>query len=80
MKIAVVILLFAARVFAAELPSDLARPMKNYDRAQIRNDIATLDGNKRPETCDGLVIQRQVCWGRLPRGRRPHPPSLRGRV
>jgi hypothetical protein len=28
---------------AAELPPDLARAMKNYDQAQIHNDIATLD-------------------------------------
>jgi ketosteroid isomerase-like protein len=43
MKIAALVLLFAVPALAAELPPDLARAMKNYDQAQIHNDIATLD-------------------------------------
>jgi ketosteroid isomerase-like protein len=44
MKIAAIVLLFAAPVLAAELPPDLARTIKSYDTAQVRNDISTLNG------------------------------------
>ena len=44
MKLAAAILaLSAAPALAAELPPDLAKAVRDYDRAQIHNDIPTLE-------------------------------------
>jgi ketosteroid isomerase-like protein len=44
MKLAAAILvLSAAPALAVELPPDLAKAVKDYDQAQIHNDIATLE-------------------------------------
>lgn len=40
---AVLLALRAAPALAAELPADLAKAMKEYDQAQIHNDIPTLE-------------------------------------
>jgi ketosteroid isomerase-like protein len=40
---AVVLVLSAAPVFAVELPPDLAKAVQDYDRAQVHNDIPTLE-------------------------------------
>ena len=40
---AAVLVLSAAPAFAAELPPDLAKAVRDYDHAQFHNDIATLE-------------------------------------
>jgi ketosteroid isomerase-like protein len=42
MKLALFLALFAAPAFAAELPSDLAKAIADYDRAQVGNDVDAL--------------------------------------
>ncbi|HTG14756.1 MAG TPA: nuclear transport factor 2 family protein [Blastocatellia bacterium] len=44
MKLAAAILVLSvAPAFAVELPPDLAKAVKDYDRAQIHNDVLTLE-------------------------------------
>ena len=44
MKLAIAVLaLIAAPTFAAELPRDLAKTLKDYERAQLHNDAVTLE-------------------------------------
>jgi len=40
---AAILILSAAPALAVELPSDLAKAVQDYDRAQIHNDISTLE-------------------------------------
>ncbi|MGO1070367.1 nuclear transport factor 2 family protein [Lysobacter sp. CA199] len=42
MKLAVILALVTAPAFATELPPDLAQAVRDYDRAQVDNDTATL--------------------------------------
>jgi hypothetical protein len=54
---AVILVLGAAPAFAVELPPDLAKAVQDYDRAQVHNDIPTLE---RLVADDSLRMT--MCW------------------